>query len=132
MAKVALPLAPAVTFSLQATISNFPSELHECIDMTPALSSWARQALPVLMQGVMVARAKERAALDAARGQEGWIAASGPTLAIHRDAVEAILTDCRMLADGICHDASHGWVARSSWTALVRLAQQLAAEQGAQ
>lgn len=111
---------PAVTFSNQSTVSTFPNELHECIDMTPALQAWAADVLPAILQRAAHAKQAERAALHAARGESSWRAAGGPSAAREADHLAHVAEFIKMLSEGRASSSYHGWIDRREWLSIAR------------
>jgi hypothetical protein len=111
---------PSVTFSAQSTVPTFPNELHECIEMTPALQAWAANMLPAIRQRAADAKQAERAALHVAHGEASWRAAGGPSAAHEADHLAHVAEFIKMLSEGRAASSYYGWVDRREWLNITR------------
>ena len=114
------PAAPAVTFSNQSTVPTYPNELHECIDITPALTEWAAGALESIRTRASQAAQAERAALHTARGESSWRNAGGPSIARERDNLDHVRALLEMLSAGRAISSYYGWIDRTEWARIIR------------
>lgn len=110
---------PAVSFSAQAVVLNFPNELHEAIVMTDELRAWAASHVPVLRERSQVAQRIERGALHLSDGDESWMAVGGPAAARERDHLDHLQGLLELLARGQVASSWHGWIDRREWAAMV-------------
>lgn len=111
---------PEVTFSLQSVAPAFPCELHEAIDLTPDLISFAESMLPAAENLYNAAQAAERMSLKISDGESLWRAADGPNNAMRADRAALLHDQLRMLADGRNHSRYLGWIDRRDWDSIVR------------
>ena len=111
---------PSVTFSNQSTVPTFPNELHECIDITPALQAWAAETLPAIRARADAATQAERAALHASSGDASWKRAGGPATARERDNLDHVCALLSMLSNGRAISSWYGWIDRNEWARIMR------------
>lgn len=110
---------PAVTFSNQSVISNYPQEKHEAVDVTPALVVFAARALPIAQQNFRSAKIRERLALTASSGEASWKQNDGPRKAMKADRLGHIVNFLETLTRGKNANGWDGWIDRAEWLSIV-------------
>ena len=109
---------PAVTFSKQSVVGNYPNELHEAIDVTPELIEFAKFVLPQLRLERDSAKGIERLALHASRGEASWRRNGGPKKSIRADRLVHIVNLLELLAAGKNANSWSGWIDRAEWKSI--------------